>query len=345
MEHNRVFRLRRRPTGPVTEADLELLTEPVPEIGEGQALVRTDVLSVDPTNRIWMSELRGYLPPVALDDVMRGLGAGTVVASRRPDLVEGQHVLGWTGWQDFCVADDAALLSPFTVLPDPLPAPLPAFLGVLGHTGITAWLGIEIGDPKPGETLVVSAAAGAVGSIAVQLGKERGARVVGIAGGPEKCRHVTEILGADAAVDHKAADWREQLAAATPDGIDVDFENVGGPLMDAILDRTNVGARVALCGMIGEYNAYDGGTTPVGQHAIGQHAIGQLIMQRITMTGFLVLDAAERFEEIIGELAARYGSGALTAPASSVDGLEHAREALAQLFDGTNVGKLTINVR
>ncbi|WP_242604530.1 MDR family NADP-dependent oxidoreductase [Mycobacteroides abscessus] len=183
---NRLFRLHARPQGQVTEKDLELVEESITEINEGQALVRTLYLSLDPTNRVWMSELRSYIPPVELGAVMRGLGVGQVVESRRDDLPVGAFVLGFTGWQDYCVADDSILEFPFTVLPDPLPAPLPAFLGVLGHTGISAFIGVEMGDPQPGETVVVSAAAGAVGSIAGQLAKQRGARVVGIAGGAEK---------------------------------------------------------------------------------------------------------------------------------------------------------------
>jgi NADPH2:quinone reductase len=339
MPDNRAFRLRRRPTGRVADGDLELVTEPVPDLQDGQALVRSDVLSVDPTQRIWMSELRGYLPPIPLDDVVRALGVGTVVASRRDDLPEGARVLGWTGWQEHCVADDAQLLSPFTVLPDPLPAPPSLFLGALGHTGITAWLGLEIGNPEPGETLVVSAAAGAVGSVAVQLAKHRGVRVVGIAGGPEKCAWVRDELGADATVDHRADDWREQLEAATPDGVDVDFENVGGPIMDAILDRTNVGARVALCGMIGEYTAYD-----ERPHPVGQFAIGQLIMQRITMTGFLVLDHAERFEGIIETLATELATGKLKAEETAVHGFEQLPGALDRLFAGEHRGKLVVHL-
>lgn len=339
MAENRAFRLRRRPDGAVAETDLELVREPLPQVADGQALVRTDVLSVDPTSRIWMSEARGYLPPVPLGDVMRGLGVGTVVESRRGDLPEGSRVLGWTGWQDFCLADDAQLLSPFTALPDPLPAPPSAFLGVLGHTGISAWLGLEIGDPKPGETLVVSAAAGAVGSVAAQLAKARGVRVVGVAGGPEKCAYLLDELGLDAAVDHKADDWEAQLDRAAPDGIDVDFENVGGPLLDAILNRMNIGGRVAVCGMIGEYQDYDATPTHVGQHAIGQ-----LIMQRITMKGFLVLDHADRFEPIVGELAQALGSGALKVEETRLDGLERAPEALDWLFTGRNRGKIVIDI-
>lgn len=164
--NNRLFRLQRRPQGQVTEKDLEWVEESIGELAAGQALIRTLYLSLDPTNRVWMSQLRSYIPPVELGAVMRGLGVGQVVESRRDDLPVGAFVLGFTGWQEYCVADDSILGFPFTVLPDPLPAPLPAFLGVLGHTGISAFIGIELGDPAPDETVVVSAAAGAVGSIA-----------------------------------------------------------------------------------------------------------------------------------------------------------------------------------
>jgi NADPH2:quinone reductase len=213
------------------------------------------------------------------------------------------------------------------------------FLGVLGHTGITAWLGIEIGNPQPGETVVIGAAAGAVGSIAGQLAKERGARVVGIAGGPTKCKHVVETLGFDACVDHKAPDWHDQLVAATPDGIDVDFENVGGVVMDAILMRLNLGARVALCGMISDYNSLSGGA-----ETYGLKAVGQLLMKRATLRGFLVLDHGDRFAEIIGELAPLVATGKIHHDETFVDGLENALDAVNGLFDGTNTGKLIVRV-
>jgi NADPH-dependent curcumin reductase CurA len=333
---NRVHRLRRRPRGELRPGDLELVEEDVAPLEDGQALVRTLLLSVDPTNRIWMSDMRGYMPPVPIGDVMRGLGIGEVVASRRDDLPVGALVSGWTGWQDVVVADDRRLVSPFTVLPDPLPGPLEAFLGVLGHTGITAWVGIElVGRPAAGETVVVSAAAGAVGSVAGQLAKARGARVVGVAGGAEKCAHVTGTLGFDACVDHRAGDWRERLDAATPDGIDVDFENVGGPIMDHVLGRLNIGARIALSGMISDYNA----TEPHGLRNVPQ-----LIMQRATISGFLVLDHADRFLDAIGHLAGELAAGRLHHDQTVVDGLEHAPDALGRLFAGANTGKLLVRV-
>jgi len=337
---NRCYRLHRRPLGLVTDRDLVLTEEEVPALSDGQALVRTLLLSVDPTNRIWMSELRGYMPPVPLGGVMRGLGIGQVLQSRRDDLPEGALVTGFLGWQSLCVADDATLEAPLTVLPDPLPAPMTALLGALGHTGITAWLGIEdICRPRPGETLVVSAAAGAVGSIAGQLGKARGARVVGLAGSREKCRHVVDDLGFDACVNYKDLDWRERLADATPDGIDADFENVGGEIMDAVLQRMNIGARVALCGMISEYNEY-GSRAP----STGQRAIAQFIMQRATLTGFLVLDHVDRFPTAITELAGHAAAGRLRWNETLVDGLDCAVEAVNQLFSGANTGKLLVRV-
>ncbi|MTD44621.1 zinc-binding dehydrogenase [Conexibacter sp. W3-3-2] len=339
---NRCYRLRRRPDGLVTPQDLELVEEGIPPLRDGQALVRTSWLSVDPTNRIWMSDLRGYLPPVAIDAVMRGLGIGEVVESRRDDFPVGAHVTGMLGFQDHCLVDDALLEAPLTVLPDPLPAPPQALLGALGHTGITAWLGIEdICRPAAGETVVVSAAAGAVGSIAGQLAKARGARVVGLAGSPEKCRHVVEDLGFDACVNYKDLDWAEQLARATPDGVDADFENVGGEIMDAVLLRLNIGARIALCGMISEYNDYGPGG---GSTVPGQRAIGQLIMQRATMTGFLVLDHAARFPEAIAALAALAAEGRLRWTDTVVDGFESTIDALNQLFSGANTGKLLVRV-
>lgn len=336
---NRLFRLQRRPQGQVTEQDLEWVEEPIPDIGEGQALIRTLYLSLDPTNRVWMSQLRSYIPPVELGAVMRGLGVGQVIESRRDDLPVGAFVLGFTGWQEYCVADDSVLEFPFTVLPDPLPAPLSTFLGVLGHTGISAFIGIELGDPQPGETVVVSAAGGAVGSIAGQLAKQRGARVVGIAGGAEKCRHLVQELGFDACVDRRSDDWREQLDQATPDGIDVDFENVGGPIMDHVLGRLNIGARVALCGLISEYDTYnDDGGQP------GLRNANQLLMQRATLRGFIVTDHIERYTEIIGKLAGALGEGSVMYDETVVEGLESARETLNQALSGGARGKTVVQV-
>jgi NADPH2:quinone reductase len=338
---NRCYRLRQRPEGAVVrDTDLDFREEAVPDAGPGQALIRTLMLSVDPTNRPWMADIRGYIAPVAIGSVMRGIGIGEVVASRRNDMSPGDLVFGFTGWQDYTVSDDATNEIPFTVLPSPLPAPLGAFLGVLGHTGITAYLGIEdIGRPQPGETMVVSGAAGAVGSVAGQLGKVRGARVVGVAGSAEKCRHVVEDLGFDACVDYRAADWVAQIDAATPDGIDVDYENVGGPIMDHVVSRMNVGGRVVLCGMISEYAGYH---SAAGWQ--GQFEILQVLLQRVLMKGFIVLDHGERFPEAVGHLAELLSQGRLTYRETVVDGLENARDALNALFRGENTGKMLVKV-
>jgi NADPH-dependent curcumin reductase CurA len=338
---NHAFRLRKRPDGELADGDLELVEEELPELADGQALVRNQLLSLDPTNRIWMSDIRGYMPAVPLGNVMRGLGIGEVVESRREDMPVGATVSGFVGWQELCLADDAQLEAPLSVLPDPLPAPKPAFLGALGHTGITAYIGIDLAELKEGETIVISAACGAVGSIAGQIARERGAHVVGVAGGPEKCAHAVDKLGYHACVDHRSGNWRERLDEATPDGIDVDFENVGGPIMDHILGRLNIGARVSLCGMIAEYNTYNEG----GEHAGGLTNIGQLIMQRATIRGFLVLDFAARFEEAITHLATMLGEGKLNYDETIVEGgLKAAPSALGQLFNGQNLGKLLVRL-
>lgn len=338
---NRAFRLRKRPNGDLADGDLELVSEEIPELSDGQALIRTQLLSLDPTNRIWMSDIRGYMPAVPIDAVMRGLGVGEVIESKRDDMPVGATVSGFTGWQELVLADDSLLEAPLSILPDPLPAPLSAFLGAIGHTGITAYIGIDNADLKEGETIVISAACGAVGSIAGQIAREKGARVVGVAGGPEKCAHAVDKLGYDVCVDHRADDWREQLDAATRGGIDVDFENVGGPIMDHILGRLKIGARVSLCGMIAEYNTYNLG----GEHSGGLTNIGQLVMQRATIQGFLVLDYAERFEEAINHLAGMLGAGRLHYDETIVEGgIEQAPDALAQLFDGGNMGKLLVRI-
>jgi NADPH-dependent curcumin reductase CurA len=337
---NRCYRLRRRPRGPVTNADLELVEEPVPAIAAGQALVQALWLSIDPANRIWMSEVHYNVPPVPIGAVMRGYGIGEVLESQREDMKPGDLVLGLTGWQDYVVADDDANDVPFTVLPSPPPAPPSAFLGVLGHTGVTAYLGVEdIGRPRPGETMVVSAAAGAVGSVAGQIGKARGARVVGTAGSADKCRHVVEHLGFDACIDYKRPDWRERLDEATPDGIDIDFENVGGEVMEHVVGRLNVGARVVLCGLMSEYNAYG---SPTGE--LGRLQAERIMVSRALVQSFLVLDSAHRFSEAIEYLGGLIREGKLRHRETVVTGLERARHALNQMFEGSNTGKLLVKI-
>jgi len=331
-EHNRRFLLRERPEGRIERRTFDLVEEDVPEIRDGEALVRVEWISLDPTNRAWIREEPTYLPPVAIGEVMRAGGLGRVVASKHPGYVEGRLVQGLVGWQEWFVASDTAPLLPVTEIAGAEPSD---YLGVLGMTGLTAWVGLkDIGRPQPGETVVVSAAAGAVGSIAGQIAKIAGARVVGIAGGPEKCALLTDRLGFDAAVDYKAGDWRARLKAATPDGIDVDFENVGGDIMDAIYGRMRDHGRIAVCGQIAAYN--NEGAVP------GPRDFSLVLMRRLRIEGFLVMDFPR--EEANQALAHWVSNGLLQWRDHIVPGLENAVSAMDLLFAGKNEGKLMVQI-
>ena len=333
---NRRFLLRERPTGRIDGRTFELVEEAIPEIGEGEALVRTRWISLDPANRAWIGETPTYLPPVAVGEVMRAGGLGEVVASNSPDYRVGQLVRGRTGWQEYVVASATNPMTPTPEIPGVSPS---FFLGALGMTGLTAYVGmLEIGRPKSGETVVVSAAAGAVGSVAGQLAKIQGARVVGIAGGPEKCALVTDELGFDAAVDYKSPDWHARLTTATPEGIDVDFENVGGEIMEAVFGRLNVGARVALCGLISGYN------DDAPAVSSGPRNFGNLLVQRVHLEGFIVLDHFARAHEIVPQLAGWMAAGKLKAQETVIEGFEQLPTAINMLFDGANTGKLVVKL-
>jgi NADPH-dependent curcumin reductase CurA len=333
-ESNRRFILRSRPEGRITSETFELVEDAIPEINAGEALVRTLWISLDPANRGWINDMPSYVPPVGIGEVMRGGALGQVVASRNDAYREGQLVMGLLGWQEWAVASDAAPLLPLVEVPG---VSLSAYLGVLGVNGLTAWVGLkDIGRPQPGETVVVSAAASAVGSVAAQIAKIGGARVVGIAGGREKCALLTERLGLDAAVDHKASDWHDQLVAATSDGIDVDFENVGGEIMDAVFARLNLRARVVLCGLISAYN------DPVPPP--GPRAFANLLIQRVRLQGFIVFDHLDRMGEAVAELSGWMGEGKLEQLETVVEGFERLPRAINMLFDGTNIGKLVLRV-
>ena len=333
-DSNRRFILRNRPVGRISADTFELVEEAIPEIQAGEALVRTQWISLDPTNRGWIREEPTYLPPVAIGEAMRGLGLGRVVASRNDAYREGQLVQGLIGWQEWAVVSDAAPLLPVAEVPGVSPS---VYLGVLGMTGLTAWVGLkDIGRPLPGETVVVSAAAGAVGSVAGQIAKINGARVVGIAGGGEKCALLSERLGFDAAVDHRAADWHGQLISATANGVDVDFENVGGEIMDAVFARLNLRARVVLCGLISAYNEAD--PPP------GPRSFINLLVQRARLQGFIVLDHFDRMTEAVTELSGWMREGKLEALETVVEGFEQLPSAINMLFDGANTGKLVLHV-
>jgi NADPH-dependent curcumin reductase CurA len=336
---NRAWRLRRRPVTGVAAGDLELVSEPIAPLEDGQALVRNLVLSVEAASRIWMGHQRAFMPPAGLGEVVRGIGVGEVVESRRADMKPGDIVAGFLGWQEFCRADDQLLDAPLTVLPSPLPAPVSAFTGVLGHTAITAYLGIDFLQPRPGQTVVVSAAAGGVGSIAGQLAKLRGARVVGVAGGAAKCAHVVDELGFDACVDRKDPAWPDRLDEAVPDGVDLDFENVGGPIFDHLLMRLNLNARILLCGEVSQYD--DSGERTAWRGLVN---VDQIHMQRATMQGFIVTDHLARWPEALDALGGLWASGQLTYTESVVSGLDEAPGALARLLAGDTVGKLVVSV-
>lgn len=330
---NRRWLLTSRPDGRLSRANFTWDEAPVPDLRDGQVLVRVLQLSLDPTNRGWANATATYLPPIPLGEVMRGIGLGVVEASRHPAFREGQLVQGITGWQSFLVSDGRGLAA-FDAVPG---LPLHAYLGLLGHIGATAYFGLlEIGRPQPGETLVVSGAAGAVGSLVGQIGKIAGCRVVGIAGGAEKCRWITEDLGMDAAIDYKREPVLPRLRMLCKPGIDVAFENVGGEILDAVLANINLRARVVLCGLIAQYN--DAVPPP------GPRYLGTLLIKRARMEGFIITDYAARFPEAMAKLAEWAMAGKLKYRVDVVEGLEHAPDALNKLFDGTNTGKLIVTV-
>ncbi|RAO77106.1 NADP-dependent oxidoreductase [Dyella jiangningensis] len=330
---NRQLLLKTRPEGLVSRDNFELREQATPELQDGQALVRVLYLSMDPTNRVWMSDVPQYMPPVAIGEVMRGIGIGRVVASKARHYAVGDLVQGLVGWQDYALLDEGKT-GYWAKLPPKPPVALPTLLGACGFSGITAHYGLtEIAPVQPGETLVVSAAAGSVGSIAGQIGKLRGARVVGIAGGAEKCRHLVDDLGFDAAVDYKADDFKQQLAAATPDGVHVNFENVGGAVMRAVLSRMVNGGRVALCGLIANYAS---GGKPSDDYSV-------IIVKRLTVRGFLAFDYKDQ-QGAVQDLVGWVVSGKIKAGETVADGLENAPVVLNRLFDGSHTGKLVLRV-
>jgi NADPH-dependent curcumin reductase CurA len=324
--------LRRRPKGEIQPGDLEFVTEPLRDLRDGEVLVRTLYLSLDPTNRIWMSDQDQYMPPVGIGDTMRGGTIGVVEQSRSDRLAVGDVVNAFAGWATHVIADGARI-NPIIRLPG---VPLTAHMSVLGGTGLTAWYGmVDIGQPKAGETVVVTAAAGAVGSVAGQLAKQRGARVIGIAGGKAKCDWLTGELGFDGAIDYKNEDVGAALDRLCPDGVDVDFENVGGDIMNTVLSRMNNNARMPLCGLIATYNSGD---------RSGPANFAHVLMNRITIRGFIVIDFMPRAAEAIAELAPMVADGRLKWKVHVDQGLEGALESVQRLFTGDHDGKLIVQV-
>lgn len=332
MERNRRITLLRRPVGLPADEDFAVEEVPVPELAEGEALMRTTHLSIDPTVRTWISDARSYFPPVELGEVVRCPGAGVIVASRCGAYEEGDLVTSLPGWQEYSVVRDDVFT---TKAPEGVTAE--QLLGVVGQNGMAAHIGLlDVGRPEPGQTVVVSAAAGATGSIAAQIAKLKGCRVVGIAGTDEKCEWLTGELGLDAAINHRADGFAEALRAATPDRIDVYFDNVGGWILDAVLRRLAMHARVVLCGAISVYNEERKPPGPANYL--------ELITQRARMEGFNTFDHWGRFEEISAELAGWVAEGRIRSTETVVRGLERAPEALRMLFEGGNTGKLLVEV-
>ena len=333
MKTNQQWLTAARPRGEAQESDFRWNEATVADPADGQVLIRTVYLSLDPTNRIWMNEADSYLPALPLGSVMRGGGIGVVEESRNPGFAKGDIVQGLLGWQQYSLSNGEGLGK----LPKGLPVPLTAFFGLLGHIGLTAYFGLlDITNPKPGETLVVSTAAGAVGSLVGQIGKIKGLRVVGLTSTDEKCRWIKDELGFDAAINYKTANVPEALKEACPKGIDIYFDNVGGEILEAVLNQINLGARISVCGMISQYCA--------DQPVPGPSNLANLIMKRAKMEGFLCTDYMPRAEEAFTQMIGWLMQGKLKYKVDVVQGLENAPRALRKLFDGSNTGKLIVQV-
>ncbi|MEO6169651.1 MAG: NADP-dependent oxidoreductase [Lysobacter sp.] len=334
---NRQITLASRPVGAPTAANFKIVETPVPTPGEGQLLLRNLYLSLDPYMRGRMSDAASYAAPVGIGEVMVAATVARVEASRHADLRPGDLVLAYGGWQDYLLSDGSGLHRLGQDMAQPSLA-----LGVLGMPGFTAYMGLlDIGQPRPGETVVVAAASGAVGSAVGQIAKLTGCRVVGIAGGSAKCAYVRDELGFDACIDHRAADFPAQLAAACSDGIDVYFENVGGAVFDAVLPLLNPRARIPVCGLIAHYNDT---ALPPGPDRLGL-LTRTLLSKRIKMQGFIIFDDyGDRYGEFLAEMGSWVRQGKIKYREDLVDGLEHAPEAFIGLLEGRNFGKLVVRI-
>ncbi len=331
-ELNHQIRLAARPIGLPKRSDWQFSETSVPEPRDGEVLAKVLYLSLDPAMRGWMNEGKSYIAPVGIGEVMRAGGVGRVIASKHSGFAVGDHVSGAVGVQEYAALDGAQLTKI-----DPNVAPLPTFLNTLGMPGMTAYFGLlDVGQPKPGETVVVSGAAGAVGATVGQIAKIKGCRAVGIAGGAAKCRYLVDELGFDAAIDYKAGDTRKSLRTQCPSGVDVYFDNVGGDILDLVLAVLRRHARVVLCGAISQYN----NTTPIK----GPSNYLSLLVNRARMEGMVVFDYADRFPQAAREIAAWIAAGKLKSREDIVEGLETFPETLLKLFSGENFGKLVLKV-
>ena len=330
-ETNRQWLLKERPSGLVGPEHFERVDSPLPspDLDAGEVLVKTLMLGFDPAMRGWIRDERSYLPPVALGEPMRASGVGQVIASNNPQLPEGALVQGLLNWQDYSIGDPAGLVPP-RALPEGVPPNMA--LSVFGTTSLTAYFGLlDVGRPKAGETVVVSGAAGATGSVVAQIAKLKGCRVIGIAGGEEKCQWLTETCGLDAAIDYKRENLAERLKELCPDDIDIFFDNVGGDTLETAIDRMADFGRIVLCGAISQYNA----ESP----AAGPQNLMVLVARRIRMEGFIVLDYLDRAEEAFGELGAWVMDGKIAWREDIQEGFENIPATLQRLYDGRNQGK------
>lgn len=334
---NQRILLRSRPVGAPTSDNFQLESIPLPELKDGQFSLRTLYLSLDPYMRGRMSDAPSYAPPVEIGDVMVGGTVSRVIASRHPDYQAGDLVVGRTGWQSHAVSDGADVIKLDSTMAKPSMA-----LGVLGMPGFTAYMGLlDIGQPKAGETLVVAAASGPVGSVVGQISKLKGCRVVGVAGGSDKCNYVVSQLGFDACIDHRSADFAQQLADACPEGIDIYYENVGGAVFDAVLPLLNAKARIPVCGLVAHYNDT---TLPAGPDRLGL-LTRYILTKRLKMQGFIIFDDyGQEYGGFIRQMTEWLDQGKIKFREDIIDGLEQAPVALAGLLEGKNFGKLVIRV-
>ncbi len=329
---NRQWLLARRPLGMVSESDFELIERPVPEIGPGEVLARVRWLSFEPAMRGWMDERESYVAPVDLGAPMRAPGLAEVVASNDPDFAVGDVVFGMMGWSEYVTGRWSAETAGRGYRQVPADVPAELLLGPLGSTGMTAYVGLlDVGRPDPGDTVVVSGAAGATGSVAAQIARIKGCRVVGIAGGAEKCRWLLTEARLDAAIDYKNEDLGLRLRQTCPDGVDVYFENVGGAALEAVLDNLALGARIALCGLISGYN--DAEARP------GPHNLFQLIVRRASIQGLLLWDFLDRLPEASADLRRWVEAGEIAYRVDTQEGFENIPRTFQRLFTGANEGK------
>jgi NADPH-dependent curcumin reductase CurA len=333
-KRNRQVRLKSRPNGIPQAEHFDIVEAEVPELAVGQILVRNEYLSVEPAMRGWVSAVANYSTPVAVGDVMRAFSAGTVVASRHPGYREGDAVMGMLGWQHFAVSDGRSI----TRKVKETDLPLSLSLGVLGLNGITAYFGLlDLGLPRPGDTVVVSTAAGAVGSAVGQIARLMGCRTFGIAGGSVKTKLCREAFGYDAAIDYKTGDIKEMLTGSCPRGVDVYFDNTAGAISDAVLAQLAIGARVVICGTA-SIASWD--PPPMGPR-VERH----VLVKRARISGLLIFDYAHRYEEAIGRLADWVREGKLRYREDIAEGIEHCPGAIAELYSGENLGKRLIHLR